>query len=42
MQVKVIEHEECDQPLMIAECLSPAIYYNGDLIRPAEVVTKGN
>ncbi len=42
MRVNVVEHELASGPLKIAECLSPAVYFEGLLIREAEVVTSGN
>lgn len=42
MRVNVVEHEAKNGPLIIAECLSPAVYFEGLLIREAEVVTSGN
>jgi len=41
MNVHVVEHEESIGPLTILECLSPAVYYQGGLVRQAEVITKG-
>ncbi|KXK12974.1 MAG: hypothetical protein QY327_01470 [Fimbriimonadaceae bacterium] len=41
LRMRIIEHEECDEPRQVAECLSPAVYYNGELVREAEVVTRG-
>jgi|GEM_PF-1747406 len=41
MRVHVVEHDGGEEPWSISECLSPAIYYRGELIREAEVITKG-
>lgn len=41
MRVHVVEHDGGVEPWTVSECLSPAIYYRGVLIREAEVVTKG-
>jgi hypothetical protein len=41
MCVRVIDHLPSVGPLMVAECLSPAVFFNQHLIREAEVVTKG-
>jgi|ERR1019366_2046569 hypothetical protein len=41
MCMRVVDHEEGDGPLIVAQCLSPAVYYRGKLIRAAEVVTRG-
>jgi len=41
LTVKVIEHVDDDCQIGIVECLSPAVYFDGTLIRLAEVVTKG-
>ncbi len=40
--VRVIEHEPGDGPRTISECLSPAVYYQGRLLKAADVVTKGD
>ena len=41
LRMKVVEHEEADEPRRVSECLSPAVFFRGALIREAEVVTKG-
>jgi len=41
MKVRVVEHDFSDGPPKIAQCLSPAIYFRGDLVREAEVITEG-
>jgi hypothetical protein len=41
LRVRVIEHEPAIGARIISECLSPAIYFQGKLIREAEVVTRG-
>jgi hypothetical protein len=41
MRVKVIQHDTSEGKLRISECLSPAIYYRKNLIRPAEVIIEG-
>ena len=37
----VVAHDGGSEPLVISQCLSPAVYFNGRLLRKAEVVTKG-
>lgn len=37
----VVEHLSEGGPLLVKECLSPAVYFNGVLIREAEIVTVG-
>lgn len=41
IQAKVLEHDEGDGSLKVAQCLSPAIYFQSRLIREAEIITKG-
>lgn len=41
MRVKVVEHDGGTEPYIISECLTPAVYFKGELLRQAEVVTKG-
>jgi hypothetical protein len=41
LRVRVVEHEAGAGVRTIAECLTPAVFYNGVLIREAEVVTRG-
>jgi len=41
MCVRVIDHIASEGPLIVAECLSPAVYFNQVLIREAEIVTGG-
>ena len=42
LRVNVLEHEGEQPATMIAECISPAVYFNGVLVRQAEVITKGD
>ncbi len=42
LSVRVVEHEPGDEPRRISECLSPAVYYQGRLLKAADVVTKGD
>jgi hypothetical protein len=39
--VRVVHREEGGSNARIVECLSPAIYFHGKLVRPAEVVIEG-
>lgn len=40
MRVRVVE-QIGDRNLRISECLAPAVYYQDELLRPAEVVVTG-
>lgn len=42
MNVRVVDHEESDQPATIVECLSPAVYFRETLLTSAEVVVRGS
>ena len=42
MRVRVLDHVPSEGPLKVWECLSPAVYFNEELIREAEIVTKGD
>lgn len=41
MRVRVVENEPADGERKIAECLAPAVYFQGVLVREGEVVTRG-
>ncbi len=41
LRVQVIDHEEDEEPRRVVECVSPAVYFQGVLVREAEVVTRG-
>ncbi|HTQ10274.1 MAG TPA: hypothetical protein VMI31_09405 [Fimbriimonadaceae bacterium] len=41
LRVRVVEHEPGEGVKIISECLTPAVFFNGILIREAEVVTRG-
>lgn len=41
MRVRVVSQDGSGPPFRIAECLAPAVYFRGRLVRPAEVVIKG-
>jgi hypothetical protein len=41
LKVRVVDHDEADGPMVIDQCISPAVFYRGVLVREAEVVTKG-
>jgi len=41
MKAKVGDHEAGEGPLMIGQCISPAVFYKGRLVREAEIVTIG-
>lgn len=41
MRVRIVD-QEGDTDLRISECLVPAVYFNGELLRPAEVVVVGS
>lgn len=41
MKAKVVDHEAGEGPLMIGQCISPAVFYKGRLVREAEIVTIG-
>jgi hypothetical protein len=40
-RARVVDHEDADGPLSIAACLTPAVTFNGILVREAEIVTRG-
>jgi hypothetical protein len=42
MRVKVVEHDGGVEPYIIAECLRAAVYFRGELLKEAEVITKGS
>jgi hypothetical protein len=42
LRVRVVDHEEAEGPRTIVECVTPAVYYQGSLVREAEVVTRGS
>ncbi len=41
LRVRVVEHEPGEGARVISECLNPAVFFNGVLIKEAEVVTRG-
>ena len=41
MRAHVVDTIEADGVPRIADCVSPGIYYNGVLVRPAEIVVTG-
>ncbi|MCC6377142.1 MAG: hypothetical protein IT191_09020 [Microbacteriaceae bacterium] len=41
LRMRVVEHEESEDPRHVIECLSPAIFHGDVLIREADVVTRG-
>jgi hypothetical protein len=41
MRARVVSQDASGPPFRIAECLAPAVYFRGRLVRPAEVVIKG-
>lgn len=41
MRVRVVQYDAEQGPARIVECLSPAIYWRNELIRPAEVTVEG-
>lgn len=41
MRVRVIDHVGGTEPFKIIDCVSPAIYFKGELIREADIVTQG-
>jgi hypothetical protein len=41
LRARVLDHDPCHGPLIVGQCISPAVYYKGKLVREAEVVTKG-
>lgn len=41
LKARVIDHDEAEGPIMIAQCVSPAVYVDGILIREAEIITRG-
>jgi hypothetical protein len=41
MMITVIENEEGSESRHIVECISPSIYYQGILVQPGEVITRG-
>lgn len=40
-RIRVVEHVPGGGPRIVQECLTPAVYYNGVLVRVAEAMTKG-
>lgn len=40
-RVKVVEHQPGPEPRRIIACLTPAIYWHGQLVKEANVITKG-
>jgi len=41
IKAKVVDHEAEDGPLVVNQCISPAVYFRGRLVREAEIVTTG-
>jgi hypothetical protein len=41
LKVRVVDHEESEGPVIITNCISPAVKYGGVLVREAEIITKG-
>lgn len=41
LRMRVVEHEETDEPRHVTECLSPGVLFKGNLVREGEVVTRG-
>ena len=37
----VVDHSGGDENRRVVECLTPAVYYRDELIKPAEIVTEG-
>lgn len=42
MRVRVVHRDGGSVNQVISECLSPAVYFDNQLIRPAEVILKGD
>lgn len=41
LKARVLDHDPGQGPLIVGQCVSPAVYYKGELVREAEVITKG-
>lgn len=41
LKVRVVDHDEGEGPTVIAQCITPAVFYRDELVREAEVVTRG-
>jgi hypothetical protein len=41
LKARVIDHESGEGPVVIGQCISPAVFFRGRLVREAEIVTKG-
>lgn len=41
IKAKVVDHESGEGSLVIGQCISPAIFFRGKLVREAEIVTMG-
>jgi hypothetical protein len=41
IKAKVVDHEASEGPLLIGQCISPAVFFRGLLVREAEIVTIG-
>jgi len=41
IKARVVDHEAGDGPLVVSQCISPAVYFRGRLVREAEIVTTG-
>lgn len=40
-KVRVVEHRPGPEPRTVVECVTPAIYWNDQLLKEANVITKG-
>jgi len=41
IKAKVVDHESGSGPLLVGQCISPAVFFRGQLVREAEIVTFG-
>lgn len=41
IKARVVDHEGGEGPLVIGQCISPAVFFKGRLVREAEIVTMG-
>jgi len=41
MRARIVEQVGIGPPFRVIECLAPAVYFRGKLVRPAEIVVKG-
>ncbi len=42
LKARVVDHEPEPGPLVIGQCISPAVFFRGNLVREAEIITKGS